>query len=232
MEFETRTVPGWKRSLDLLLLLLSLPFTLPVMLVVGVYVRMVSPGPVFFKQERVGLGGRPFTVWKFRTMHPNASTTVHQQHVTAMIARGLPMIKLDAKGDKRLIRGGSIVRALALDELPQLINVFLGEMSLVGPRPCLWFEYEQLQPWQLHRFDTLPGMTGWWQIRRRKGTTFTEMLELDRHYCEHLSLVLDLRILVTTPFEVFKQFLDTSRKPSARVTTQPEPEVGVVRSAG
>ena len=141
MDFETRKVPVSKRSLDLLLLLLGLPFTLPVMLLVAGFVRLVSPGPIFFKQERVGLGGRPFTLLKFRTMHPNASTITHESYVTELIARGLPLIKLDSKGDKRFIPGGWILRALALDELPQLINVFLGQMSLVGPRPCLCFEY-------------------------------------------------------------------------------------------
>ena len=140
MEFETRKVPVWKRSLDLVVLVLSLPCLLPVMLLVAGFIRLVSSGPIFFKQERVGLGGRPFTLLKFRTMHPNAPTITHESYVTELIARGLPLIKLDAKGDKRFIPGGWIIRALALDELPQLINVFLGQMSLVGPRPCLWFE--------------------------------------------------------------------------------------------
>ena len=197
--------PPWKRCLDLFLLLLGLPVILPVMLVVALLVKMVSRGPVFFRQERIGYRGKPFTCWKFRTMHANADPGLHREHVGKLIANNLPLVKLDAKGDKRLIPLGGVLRASCVDEIPQLINVFLGEMSIVGPRPCMEYEYSQLLPWHRQRFNSPPGMTGLWQIKRRANTSFTEMMQMDLHYVTNRTLWFDLLIVLQTIPSVWLQ---------------------------
>jgi lipopolysaccharide/colanic/teichoic acid biosynthesis glycosyltransferase len=195
-------IPTWKRGLDLILLLLGLPVVLPVMLVVALAVKLVSKGPVFFRQERIGYRGKPFTVWKFRTMHVNADPGLHREHMGKLIANNLPLTKLDVKGDKRLIPGGAWLRAACLDEVPQLINVLLGDMSLVGPRPCMDYEYNQLLPWHRQRFNSPPGMTGLWQVKRRSDTSFAQMMQMDLFYVANRSLWLDLMILLQTPVAV------------------------------
>jgi lipopolysaccharide/colanic/teichoic acid biosynthesis glycosyltransferase len=187
------------------LLVLLLPVVLPVMLVVGVLVKVVSKGPMFFRQERIGYRGKAFTCWKFRTMHTNADPGLHREYVGKLIANNLPLTKLDIKGDKRLIPCGAVLRAACLDEIPQLINVFLGNMSLVGPRPCMDYEYQQLLPWHRHRFDSPPGMTGLWQVKRTSNTSFGEMMQMDLYYVASRSLWLDLTILFQTPLAVFSQ---------------------------
>jgi lipopolysaccharide/colanic/teichoic acid biosynthesis glycosyltransferase len=108
------------------------------------------------------------------------------------------MVKMDARGDSRLIPGGRLIRASGLDELPQIINVFRGEMSVVGPRPCVPYEYEQYLPWQRARFNVVPGLTGLWQVSGKNRTTFEEMIRLDLRYAETRSLWLDLKIMVLT----------------------------------
>ena len=197
--------PLWKRCLDLFLLLLGLPILLPVVIAAALVIKIFSKGPLFFRQERIGYRGKPFTCWKFRTMHVNAAQTVHREHVTNLIANNLPMVKLDQKGDKRLIPLGRWLRTSCVDEIPQLINVCLGEMSLVGPRPCMDYEYSQLKPAHQHRSDTPPGMTGLWQIKRRSNTNFNEMLQLDLEYVANRSIWLDLMILLQTVPSVIAQ---------------------------
>jgi lipopolysaccharide/colanic/teichoic acid biosynthesis glycosyltransferase len=197
--------PAWKRCLDISLLLLVLPVVLPVMLVVALAIKLVSKGPVFFKQERIGYLGKPFTCWKFRTMRIDANQGTHREHVQKLIASNQPMVKLDAKGDKRLIPFGRILRASCVDELPQLINVALGDMSLVGPRPCMEYEYSQLKSWQLHRFKSAPGMTGLWQMKRRSDTNFRQMMQMDLEYVTNRSLWLDIKILSLTIPSVIAQ---------------------------
>jgi lipopolysaccharide/colanic/teichoic acid biosynthesis glycosyltransferase len=207
---ESRSgTPVWKRCLDLILLLLGLPVVLPVMLVVGLLVKLVSKGPMFFRQERIGYRGKPFTVWKFRTMHANADPGLHREHVGKLIANNLPLTKLDVKGDKRLIPCGKFIRAACLDEIPQLINVLLGEMSLVGPRPCMDYEYQQLLPWHRQRFNSPPGMTGLWQVKRRAETSFAQMMQMDLYYVANRNLWLDLMILLQTPIAVVAQLRDS-----------------------
>lgn len=190
--------PVWKRCLDLFLLLLGLPVILPVMLVVALLIKLVSKGPVFFRQERIGYRGKPFTCWKFRTMHVNADPGLHREYVGKLIANDLPLVKLDLRGDKRVIPLGRFLRTSCVDEIPQLINVMLGEMSIVGPRPCMEYEYNQLLPWHRQRFNSPPGMTGLWQIKRRSGTSFSEMMQLDLHYVANRSFWLDLSIILQT----------------------------------
>lgn len=198
-EAAVHNSPLWKRSLDLFFILLSAPVVAPLMAVIAVYIKCVSKGAIFFKQERIGYKGRAFTCNKFRSMRPNADVSGHKALTTHLIqSSNAPMIKLDATGDNRLIPLGSIIRASGLDELPQLWNVLRGEMSLVGPRPCVRYEYEQYLDWQRQRFDVAPGLTGLWQVSGKNMTTFNQMINLDIEYGRRRSLVLDLTIIAKT----------------------------------
>jgi len=188
----------WKRGLDLTCILLALPGVLLLAAVIATFIKTVSPGPVFFKQERVGHRSKRFICWKFRTMKTGVDTTAHQQHLKELLQSDVPLTKLDESGDPRLIPCGAMLRATGLDELAQLINVFRGEMSLVGPRPCTLYEEESYRQWQKTRFDTLPGLTGLWQVSGKNGTTFTEMVTLDIAYAHKKSLWLDLKIMAGT----------------------------------
>jgi len=190
--------PGWKRTLDVALVLLTLPFLAILGIPIAIWIKVVSPGPAFFRQQRVGLGGRKFMCLKFRTMKVNADTGVHQQHLAQLMKSNRPTRKLDNTGDKRLIPGGLVLRALGLDELPQLLNVLRGDMSLVGPRPCTPFEFGMYEPRHQKRCDALPGLTGLWQVSGKNRTTFEEMINLDLYYVEHQSPLLDLTILART----------------------------------
>ena len=207
----------WKRTLDFALILLVLPLLLPVMAAVAVLVWMVSPGPVLFRQERVGYRGRRFLCFKFRTMAVGADTALHEGHLDNLLGSNAPMVKMDAEGDPRVIRFGSLLRSSGLDELPQVINVLLGEMSLVGPRPCLPFEYGKYLPWQRERFDALPGLTGLWQVSGKNRTTFVEMIQLDIKYARSQSLWLDLKIIFKTIPALMVQMQDDWMKRKALI---------------
>ena len=150
-------VPGWKRFLDLSCILLSLPLWLPVMVLASLAIIVVSPGPILFRQERVGYRGRRFRCLKFRTMLVGADASVHKSHLHSLMNSRAPMKKLDVAGDSRLIPLGALLRSTGLDELPQIINVLRGDMSLVGPRPCVPYEFEEYRPWQKERIKGLPG---------------------------------------------------------------------------
>jgi lipopolysaccharide/colanic/teichoic acid biosynthesis glycosyltransferase len=197
-------VPFWKVVLDLVLLTLVLPIVVPVMLVAAAWISMVSPGSVFFIQDRVGRGGRLFRCYKLRTMHAGCPSTAHERHLQQLLQDDRPMNKLDT-ADSRLIPGARVLRALGVDELPQLINVLRGEMSIIGPRPCIPYEAQKYQPWQRERFAGLPGMTGLWQVRGKNGTTFQEMIRLDIEYVRSHTLWLDLCILLATPKAILLQ---------------------------
>jgi len=191
-------IPRWKRTLDVVFILLTLPFVLPLAVCVAVLIRMVSAGPVLFRQERVGYMGRKFMCFKFRTMFVGAETTTHQGHLQQLMKSDAPMVKLDARGDSRIIPFGLLLRSSGLDELPQLINVLRGEMSIVGPRPCLPYESDDYLPWQRERFNTLPGLTGLWQVKGKNLTTFDEMMQMDIRYTREKTLWLDLAIILKT----------------------------------
>lgn len=133
---ESHAVPRWKRPLDLLVVLFLLPAIIVCFVGIAILIKLVSKGPVFFAQDRVGFRGRKFRLYKFRTMHVHSDSSVHAAHVASLLQSDAPMQKLDGEGDKRVIRFGNGLRASGLDELPQLINVLKGEMSIVGPRPC------------------------------------------------------------------------------------------------
>jgi lipopolysaccharide/colanic/teichoic acid biosynthesis glycosyltransferase len=200
-------IPGWKRILDVTCILISLPFWLPVVIVVALWIKIVSPGPIFFRQERVGYRGKRFMILKFRTMKVNVETQSHERHLEQLMKADCPMIKLDASGDPRIIRGGRILRALALDELPQLLNVLRGEMSLVGPRPCTPHEFKHYVGWQQERVNAPPGLTGYWQVNGKNKTTFSEMIRMDIFYAKNMSLLLDLAIILRTLPAVMAQAL-------------------------
>ena len=192
-------IPLWKRILDGICILISLPLTLPVFLLIALWIKLVSRGPVFFSQERVGFEGSRFTLFKFRTMKTNVETNLHEKHTAGLIeAEDVPMTKLDVLGDPRIIPGGKILRALGIDELPQLLNVVRGEMSLVGPRPCLPCEWAKLKEWQRERYNSAPGLTGKWQVSGKNRTTFAQMIKLDIWYTRNVSLAVDLEIMLKT----------------------------------
>lgn len=193
-----REVPTWKRVLDVSCIIIALPLIAPVMGLVALLIKCVSKGPVLFRQERVGYRGRLFTCLKFRTMIVGSSTKVHEEHCRQLIATGAPMTKLDDQEDDRIIPFGPVLRSTGLDELPQLLNVLRGEMSLVGPRPCLPAEYESYSPEQKRRFDAVPGLTGLWQVSGKNSTTFARMIELDLDYARNQRLFLDFGILMRT----------------------------------
>jgi exopolysaccharide production protein ExoY len=198
-----------KRILDMVLVLLALPFLIPLALFVALFIRSVSTGPVLFRQERVGYLGRRFMCFKFRTMYVDADTMTHQGHLRHLINSNTPMVKMDSRGDPRIITFGRFLRSSGLDELPQLINVLRGEMSLVGPRPCLPYEYEKYLPWQKERFVTLPGLTGLWQVSGKNKTTFVEMIQLDIKYAKNKTLWWDLEIILMTVPALIIQMLET-----------------------
>ncbi len=204
-------IPRWKRALDIVLVLLALPLLLPLMFAIAILIWVVSDGPILFRQERVGLMGSRFMCFKFRTMHANTDTSIHRGHLENLMGSDKPMVKMDVKGDPRIIPLGVPLRSTGLDELPQLINVLLGDMSLVGPRPCIVYEYEKYLPWQKKRFDTVPGLTGLWQVSGKNRTTFDEMIELDLKYCREKSLSLDLKIIFKTIPALIVQMHDTRK---------------------
>src|SRR6266852_2315688 len=189
-------VPGWKRFLDLSCILLSLPLWLPVMVLASLAIIVVSPGPILFRQERIGYRGLRFSCVKFRTMLVGADTSLHQSHLHGLMTSRAPMKKMDVTGDPRLIPLGALLRSTGLDELPQIINVLRGDMSLVGPRPCVPYEAEDYLSWQKERFKTLPGLTGLWQVSGKNQTTFNEMINLDIAYVRNKSLRLDIKIIL------------------------------------
>jgi len=204
-------LPGWKRALDLGLIVLASPLLVPLAILIGAFVSLVSKGPILFKQERIGLGGRKFLCFKFRTMQVGAESRSHQEHLRRLIESGVPMTKMDARGDRRIIPGGVFLRATGLDELPQLINVLRGDMSIVGPRPCLPYEFEHYLPWQRERCQAAPGLTGLWQVSGKNKTTFIQMIQLDIEYARRRSLLLDLEIIFKTIPALLAQVSETPK---------------------
>jgi lipopolysaccharide/colanic/teichoic acid biosynthesis glycosyltransferase len=201
-------MPLWKRVLDVTLILALSPGLLLLGMIVAALVKLGSAGPVFFRQNRVGYKGREFVCYKFRTMRVDANAESHRRHTQDLIRSQAPMIKLDARRDPRLIPLGSILRVSGLDELPQLFNVLCGDMSLVGPRPCIPYECEAYEPWHWQRFDAVPGLTGLWQVSGKNRTTFDQMVHLDIEYSQRQNLGLDLAILFRTFPALWAQYSD------------------------
>jgi exopolysaccharide production protein ExoY len=202
------TFPRWKRIFDLLLVSATAIIWLPLMAMIMYGIKIVAPGPIFYRQRRIGFRGRPFLIYKFRSMKVNAETQSHEQYLERLIREETPMTKLDAS-DKRLIPLGHLLRASGLDELPQIFNVLRGEMSLVGPRPCTDLEFSCYQPWQKRRVDVPPGITGYWQVNGKNKTTFNEMIAMDIRYARNISLWLDLWIITKTLPVMAMQFLQS-----------------------
>ena len=183
-----------KRALDLLISFLALIISSPLILLCALAVLLDAGKPVLFRQDRLGLKGKVFSMYKFRSMVHNAEHTGSGVYSEA--------------GDERVTRTGRILRALSLDELPQLFNILKGDMSLIGPRPPLTYH-----PWpidkytneQLHMFDVRPGITGWAQINGRKAVEWNKRIELNCWYVDHVSFLLDCKILFITVFKVFSR---------------------------
>jgi len=194
-----------KRALDIAGSVALLLVLAPVLLVIAALVKLTSPGPVFFRQVRVGEQAKPFTMLKFRTMRVDADDRVHREYVSSLIAAGAQgtaakegVFKIT--NDPRVTPIGRILRKTSLDELPQFINVLLGSMSLVGPRPPIPYEVAQYKAWHHRRvLDAKPGITGLWQVTGRSRTTFDEMVRLDIRYARTSSLWTDIKILLATP---------------------------------
>jgi lipopolysaccharide/colanic/teichoic acid biosynthesis glycosyltransferase len=192
--------PAAKRAIDVVAAATLLVLLSPLLALVAIAVRLDSRGPALFRQERVGLEGRTFRVAKFRSMHVDASDEMHRRYIEQLAAGEATedgLKKLTA--DPRVTRVGRFLRSTSLDELPQLLNVVAGEMSLIGPRPALAYELEHYRPEHFERFAVRPGMTGLWQVSGRARLGFVEMLELDASYARSAGPLTDLRIAVLTP---------------------------------
>jgi len=205
-------IPAWKRCLDIVGASVMLVFLSPVFLLLGLYIKLVSPGPAFFKQTRVGYKGVPFTFWKFRTMKADNNQAFHGAYAQSFILAGdVPMEKLDNR-DPRIIPGGKAIRKSCLDELPQLWNVLRGDMSLVGPRPCIPYEAREYLRWHTHRFDVLPGLSGLWQVSGKNKLTFKQMVRLDIAYCNDITPLGDIAIILRTPFAILRMVFEAVMK--------------------
>ena len=196
------------RVLDLVISLVLLVLLAPLLVLIAIAIRLDSPGPAIFRQERLGRGMKPFTVNKFRTMHDGAPQDVHQAFVESLIAgeqprphAGGPRFKL--ADDERVTRVGHLLRCTSIDELPQILNVLRGDMSLVGPRPAIRYEAEKYPaPW-FARFAVKPGITGLWQVSGRCELTTAQMIELDLEYIERRTFGLNVWIMLRTVPAVF-----------------------------
>jgi lipopolysaccharide/colanic/teichoic acid biosynthesis glycosyltransferase len=195
-----------KRGIDLLAATVILLCLTPVWLAAAILVRLTSAGPVLFRQTRVGKDGRSFTIYKFRTMYNNNDWSVHQAHYAALVANDLKPTAGTFKlvNDSRITSVGRTLRKLSIDELPQLINVLKGDMSLVGPRPPLPYEVVLYDKQAQQRLAVKPGITGLWQVRGRNALNFRQMIELDLEYIRCWSIILDIQILLLTPWAVVK----------------------------
>lgn len=191
---KKRSVPTFKRPFDVAVTSLMVLFSLPVMLCIAALVKLSSPGPVLFRQTRVGLGGQTFSMLKFRSMYADAEARLGE--LQALSERDGVCFKI--ANDPRVTPVGRILRRLSLDELPQLLNVLKGDMSLVGPRPGLPSEVAEYSAHDRKRLNALPGISGAWQVGGRADVSFEEMIEMDLDYIATCSLFRDLSILLRT----------------------------------
>jgi exopolysaccharide biosynthesis polyprenyl glycosylphosphotransferase len=189
-----------KRLLDIIVSLILLIGLLPFIIILGLLILVETGRPILFRQQRLGLNGEHFTVFKFRSMHRNAEQRLAEVLANNEIKDG-PIFKW--RLDPRITRVGRFLRRTSLDELPQLLNVLRGDMSLVGPRPPLESEVVRYEPWHMGRLSAKPGMTGLWQVSGRSNLNFNQMVELDNAYAEQWSFWLDLKLLLKTPLAVF-----------------------------
>lgn len=183
-----------KRLLDITAAIIAIILLSPLFVVIGIMLKLDSPGPVLFKQKRCGTGGRVFEIFKFRSMVANAEQLKHEVKEKNEVSG--PMFKM--KNDPRVTSIGKFIRKTSIDELPQLINVLLGDMSLVGPRPPILSEVEQYEAWQRLRLSVKPGITGFWQVSARNTVSFEEMVRMDMRYIRERNLWYDLKIIAKT----------------------------------
>jgi lipopolysaccharide/colanic/teichoic acid biosynthesis glycosyltransferase len=193
-----------KRLIDIVGSLLAFLLFLPAFLLIGLLVKLTSAGPILFCQKRVGQYGKEFTFYKFRTMYADNDSQIHREFVEMLIAgrgeavQGKKVYKLT--NDPRITPLGRILRKLSLDELPQFANVLMNQMSLVGPRPPIPYEYERYKTWHKRRvLELKPGLTGLWQVKGRSRTTFDQMVRMDLTYSKKESIWVDLKIILQTP---------------------------------
>ena len=188
-----------KRAFDYCLTIPGLILISPLLLLIAIAIKLDSPGPVIFRQKRVGLNGRIFEAYKFRSMYQDANPSLHEEHIKAFADGMLDETKgVKLKDDPRITPVGRFLRETSLDELPQTFNVLKGEMSLVGPRPVIVYEADLYDLWHSERFNVLPGITGLWQVTGRSTVSFDDQLRLDIRYIRYQSLWLDIKILLKT----------------------------------
>jgi lipopolysaccharide/colanic/teichoic acid biosynthesis glycosyltransferase len=190
-----------KRAFELVLCLIAAPVLIPCGLIIVILILLDSPGPALFVQKRIGKGGRPFKIIKFRTMHHDIDKSAHQAYMKQFVNGNLTTEKKEEDQvfkpftANQVTRAGRILRKTSLDELPQLINVFRGEMSLVGPRPNVPWEVQEYLGWHVERLEVPPGITGLAQVRGRSSITFDDIVRHDIEYIKNQSLLFDLRII-------------------------------------
>lgn len=195
-----------KRMIDICSSLAVLLLGFPFLLAIALLIKLTSRGPVFFRQRRIGEEGNPFSLFKFRTMRADADDCIHREFAQNFIRGKMSQTTLDGKSDNlykitndpRVTAVGGFLRRTSLDELPQFINILRGEMTIVGPRPPLEYEYEHYDEWHKLRLKVRPGLTGLWQVSGRSTVPFHEMVKLDLYYIENWSLMMDLKIMART----------------------------------
>ncbi len=203
----------FKRAFDVIISLLILILLLPILLIVAIAIKIDSKGPVIFKQERVGKGGKVFRIYKFRSMCVNA------EHTGSGVYSG--------KGDARVTRVGRFLRASSIDELPQAWNILKGDMSFIGPRPPLTYHPWKINEYtaeQLRMFEVRPGITGWAQVNGRKGVEWNARIQLNVWYVDHLSLWLDLKIIFMTFFKVLTNADNENKGATVQAESKKEQE--------
>ena len=214
-----------KRAFDIVASGAALVVLAPALACLVLSIRVDSRGPAFYHQRRIGLHGRIFTIWKFRSMYNGSSQSPHHQASTDWFERRLNGQRYKSAADPRVTRVGRFLRRTSLDELPQLWNVLVGDMSLVGPRPVMEYERERFEPWHFEREAVRPGITGLWQVSGRDRLSAPEMLALDVHYARQRSMWFDLKILARTVPAVLGELTQT---PATRLAAAASPAADVV----
>lgn len=207
-----------KRFLDVTASFLGLVLLSPLMLAVSILIKIDSRGPVIFRQKRIGRNGKGFEIYKFRSMCVGAEKTGSGVY--------------SGKGDARVTRIGKILRATSIDELPQLLNILKGEMSFVGPRPPLTYhpwKYEEYTDFQKRMFEVRPGITGWAQVNGRKDVEWHKRIELNVWYVDHMSLLLDIKIMFMTAFKVLTNADNENSGATVNKSTEPSNDAKVVK---
>lgn len=188
-----------KRTMDIICSLIALVVLLPILLLVSVLIKVESKGPVIFAQGRVGKDGKMFKMYKFRSMVANAEEL--KEKLMKQNERSGPMFKI--RDDPRITKVGKFIRRTSVDELPQLVNILKGDMSIVGPRPSLPKEVKQFEEWMMERLNVKPGLTCYWQVSGRNDIEFTEWMKLDVKYVKERNIIIDIKLIFKTFFVLF-----------------------------